>query len=198
MRTSSDYSAIVIGASAGGGQAIPRLLTGLPANPHLPIIIVQHRSGDDRSLLEEALQRKITVKVKQVDEKEEVTAGIVYVAPPNYHLLVERDRTFSLSCDPPVKYARPSIDILFETAAEVYQEKLIAIVLTGANDDGARGIVSVSEYGGLTIAQDPTEAQFPAMPTGAIRTGKVVRVLTLDSINEFLIELTEYGKDKDQ
>lgn len=198
MKKSLKYLAVVVGASAGGTRAISGILAGLPRNIAFPIIIAQHRAIDEKSLLEENLQKKISVKVKQADEKEGISRGFVYIAPPGYHLLVERDQTFSLSCDPPVRFSRPSIDVLFETASEVYKEGLVAIILTGANDDGASGITSVLKFGGLTIAQDPEEAHFPAMPKAAIETGAVRRVFTLKEINKFLIEIVKNGESEEQ
>lgn len=186
MKTRSLYEAIVIGASAGGLYALSDLLQFLPQDFCLPLIIVQHRSKDSGALLEEVLQSKCRLTVKQADEKERVAAGFVYVAPPNYHLLVEHDRTFSLSADMLVGFSRPSIDVLFESAAEVYRERLIGVVLTGSNSDGARGVRTIHAAQGVTIAQDPQEAQFPPMPQAAIQTGCVRHQLTLASIGKFL------------
>lgn len=180
----------MIGTSAGGLFVLSSLLEKLPAGYPLPVIIVQHRMNDQQELLEEILQVKCRLPVKQADEKEMITGGIVYLAPPGYHLLVESDRTFSLSVDRPVSYSRPSIDVLFETAAYVYREGLIGIILTGANKDGAAGIRVISEYGGLTIAQDPAEAQYPSMPAAAIATKAVRRICTLEEISDFLSKIS--------
>ncbi|PZR27213.1 MAG: chemotaxis protein CheB [Citrobacter freundii] len=186
------YQAIVIGTSAGGLFALSFLLERLPADFSLPVIIVQHRMNDQHQLelLEGILQVKCKLPVKQADEKEPITNGIVYLAPPGYHLLVESDRTFSLSVDKPVSYSRPSIDVLFETAAYVYREGLIGIILTGANKDGAAGITAISECGGLTIAQNPDEAQYPSMPAAAIATKTVRRICTLEEICNFLLKIS--------
>ena len=186
------YEAIVIGVSAGGLLALSVLLEALPADFPLPIIVVQHRSKDERTLLEEVLQAKCRIRISEADEKERIMNGTVYLAPAGYHLLVEKDRRFSLTCDPPVHYSRPSIDVLFETAAEAYGKNLAGIVLTGANQDGAAGIQEVRRHGGMTIAQDPGDAPFPAMPRAAIATGCVRRVLTLEAIKVFL---TDIGKN---
>jgi two-component system, chemotaxis family, protein-glutamate methylesterase/glutaminase len=140
LKEAIPYEAIVIGTSAGGLHAVSSILPVLPGEYPLPIIIVQHRAKDSKELLEDVLQYKTKLKVKQIDEKERIGAGFVYLAPPDYHLLIEKDRTFSLSADPPVMYSRPSIDVLFESAAIVYREKLVAIILTGANHDGAKGM----------------------------------------------------------
>jgi two-component system, chemotaxis family, protein-glutamate methylesterase/glutaminase len=183
------YKAIVIGTSAGGLLALSILLEKIRSDYSIPIIIVQHRSKEPRGLLEEILQSKCNVKVKQVDEKEKIENGVVYIAPPDYHLLIENDFTFSLSVDEPVRFSRPSIDVLFESAATAYKDKLIGIILTGTNNDGVLGIQSISKHNGLTIAQEPKEAQFPTMPLAAIRTKKVKYILTLAEIQAFLLEI---------
>ena len=184
------YEAVVIGTSAGGLFALSTILEALPANFPVPILVVQHRSKDERTLLEDVLSQKCQIKIKQADEKEKITTGTVYFAPPDYHLLVEQDRTFSLTCDERVNYSRPSIDVLFETAAYVYKSKLLAIILTGANHDGAAGIVKVRNAGGATIAQNPEEALYPVMPKSAIATGCVQKILKLDEIRDLLLNLS--------
>lgn len=181
------YEAIVIGVSAGGLSILTEILGVLPADFKIPIFIVQHRSRDERSLLEEVIQVKCKIKIFQADEKFRPKAGAVYFAPPDYHLLIESDRSFSLSYDPPVNYSRPSIDVLFETAAEVYRTKLIGIILTGANHDGAKGISKIRQLGGVTIAQKPETAQYPYMPKAAIDTNDVQYILTPTEIIDFLL-----------
>ena len=182
------YDAIVIGASAGGLYVMIRILTQLPANFNRPVIVVQHRSRDERSLLEEVLQQKCKVTIKQADEKELIKPGTVYFAPPDYHLLIENDGTFSLSCDAPVNYSRPSIDVLFETAADVFKEGLLGIILTGANKDGSQGIKKIASLGGTTIAQSLETADYPEMPKAAIGTGYVQYVLDPEAIGQFLLD----------
>jgi two-component system, chemotaxis family, protein-glutamate methylesterase/glutaminase len=177
-----------MGTSAGGLQALSVLLRDLPADYPLPVLVVQHRAKDQRSLLEEVLQTKTKIRVKQADEKESLQKGHVYVAPPDYHLLVEEDRTLSLSSDEQVRFSRPSIDVLFESAAVVFKEGLVGIILTGASNDGASGIESIARYGGITIAQDPNEAEYPYMPQASIDTRKIKHVWTLEKIKSFLLE----------
>ncbi|MEP6594498.1 MAG: chemotaxis protein CheB [Ginsengibacter sp.] len=184
------YRAIVMGTSAGGLFALSGLLEKLPLDYPGPVMVVQHRSKDQRNLLEEVIQSKCKIKVKQADEKESIQSGFVYIAPPDYHLLIENDKTFSLSSDDQVRFSRPSIDVLFETAAIVFKDTLIAIILTGASNDGAAGIVAVKKYGGLTIAQDPAEAQFPFMPKAAIETNEVKHIWTLSEIQNFLLKIS--------
>ncbi len=184
------YKAIVIGASAGGLFALSFVLEELPADFPVPVMIVQHRSKDQRDLLEEVLQSKCRIRIKQADEKEKIESGLVYIAPPDYHLLVEADRTFSLSADEPVRFSRPSIDVLFETAATVFKDSLIGIIFTGASNDGAAGMAAIKKYGGLTIAQDPAEAQFPYMPAASIETKEVKHIWTLSVIKSFLLKMS--------
>jgi two-component system, chemotaxis family, protein-glutamate methylesterase/glutaminase len=182
------YEAVAIGVSAGGLAALSTILKGLPADFALPLIVIQHRSKDERTLLEEILQAKCKIRIKQADEKENITGGVVYFAPADYHLLIEKDRSFSLNCDEPVNFSRPSIDLLFETAAEVYRDNLVGIILTGASRDGAAGIQAIRKRGGFTIAQDPGNALFPVMPRAAMDTGSVLAVLTPDEIGHFLLD----------
>jgi len=189
MNVQKKYEAIVIGTSAGGLYALSAILEKLPASYPIPVIVVQHRSKDQRDLLEEVLQSKCRIRIKQADEKEKIESGFVYIAPPDYHLLVEDNKTFSLSADEPVRYSRPSIDVLFETAAVVYKDSLVGIILTGANNDGAAGTVAVKKSGGLTIAQAPAEAQFSTMPSAAIETNKVNHIQTLPEIQDFLLKI---------
>jgi two-component system chemotaxis response regulator CheB len=187
MTSVAKYQAIVIGTSAGGLRALSAILPRLPADFPAVVIIVQHRSKDQRFLLEELLQDKCRIRVKQADEKEKIKKGQVYIAPPDYHLLVESDMTFSLSSDPQVNYSRPSIDVLFESAAAAYGSGLVGIVLTGANSDGSNGLSTIKNSGGLTIAQLPLDAEFPSMPQSAIDKGAAQLVFTLPEIGHYLI-----------
>ena len=189
MGVSRVYKAIVIGASAGGLNALSVILEDLPKDYSLPIIVVQHRGKDQRDLLEEVLQSKSLIKIKQADEKEKIKAGTVYIAPPDYHLLVEHDGTFSLSCEEPVNYSRPSIDILFESAAHVYGSQLVGVILTGANSDGALGLAGIKKSGGTTIVQEPGEAEYASMPNAAIAKDAATHVYTLAQIQDYLIKL---------
>lgn len=187
-RGAEKYDAIVIGASAGGLYALISILKSLPSNYPIPVIVVQHRAKDERSLLEEVMQHKCNIGIKQADEKEVIQHGYVYFAPPNYHLLVESNGTFSLSYDAPVNFSRPSIDVLFETAAEVYKKRLLGIILTGANKDGAQGMRKIRALGGTTIAQQPRTAEYPEMPQAAISTGAIQHILTPEAIGSFLLD----------
>jgi len=188
------YEAVVIGASAGGLHAVSSLLDALPRGFDIPVILVQHRMKEDNSLLEEVLQKRCMLTVRQAEEKEPIAKGMIYTAPPGYHLLIEQDRSFALNCDPPVGYSRPSIDVLFESAAAAYGKSLMAVILTGANADGAEGTRQVRRKGGTTIAQDPGTAEHPFMPQAAINTGAVQHILRLEAIGVFLKNMNKLNQ----
>ena len=190
MHLNEKYKIIAIGSSAGGLYALSVILEGLPSDYPVPVVIVQHRSKNQNSLLEDVLQKKCMIKIKQADEKEIIESGFVYIAPPDYHLLIESDRTFSLSSEKPENFSRPSINALFETAAIAFEETLIGIILTGSNDDGAGGILAIKTCGGLTIAQHPEEAKFPLMPEASIATKAVQHVWSLKEIKNFLLSIS--------
>jgi len=184
------YAAVVIGASAGGTNALQQILPCLPVNFSIPVIIAQHLHPlqDGAAIIHYSGGSGLTVK--DADEKESIRPGFVYFAPPNYHLLVEADRTFSLSIDPKVNFTRPSVDVLFESAADVYGVGLIGIVLSGANQDGAAGLSYIKQRGGLAIVQDPGDAESSYMPGAAIKAAHPDHILAAGEICRFLIELT--------
>lgn len=183
------YKAVVIGVSAGGMTALDTILPKLPKDFCLPLIIVSHRHPNSDDYFERHLDEKCAVPVKQADQREKITPGTVYVAPPNYHLLIEDDLTFSLSLEAPVHFARPSVDVLFQSAADAYGPQLIGIVMTGANDDGSRGLKKIKEMGGLTVVQDPKSAEIPQMPRAAIAAANPHYILPLREIPGFLTGL---------
>lgn len=184
------YEAIVMGVSAGGMEALSTILPDLSADFPLPVMVVQHQHPTSDDFLVRYLNERCNLMVKQADEKENILPGVIYFAPPGYHLMVEEDRTFSLSIDLPVHFARPSIDVLFETAAEVYGKKLVGVVLTGANADGSHGLKRIKESGGLAMVQDPETAEVDTMPRAAVRATEVDHVLSLEEIGPFLNKLT--------
>jgi two-component system, chemotaxis family, protein-glutamate methylesterase/glutaminase len=190
-----DYEAIVIGVSSGGLNAMKLLFSLLPIGFSTPIIIVQHIGTRSENIWIQLLNDKSNVEIKEADEKETIDKGKVYIAPPNYHLLIEKNKTFSLTVDERVNFARPSIDVLFETAAEAYQEKLIGVVLTGSNNDGSKGIKRIKELGGLTIVQEPETAESPYMPASAIETIQPDYILPLEDIIKLFIDIDK-NKDK--
>jgi two-component system, chemotaxis family, protein-glutamate methylesterase/glutaminase len=189
-----EYEAIVVGVSAGGLNAMKIMFSLLPGNFEVPIIIVQHVSPRSDGQWIELLNEKSKLRIKEADEKEKIKKGFIYVAPANYHLLIEKDKTFSLTIDERVSYARPSIDVLFETAADAYKEKLIGIILTGSNDDGTKGIKKIKEFGGMTIVQDPKTAEYSVMPAAAIAAIKPDYVLPLEEIIDLLRKIEQTQK----
>jgi two-component system chemotaxis response regulator CheB len=184
------YELIVIGASWGGLRALEALLGALPPEFATPVVVAQHRAVDyGKGALAGVLARRSGRTVVEAGDKDPIESGLVYVAPSDYHLLVEPDG-FALSTDDLVHHSRPSIDVLFDSAADVYADRLVAVILTGANEDGAHGIARVRRRGGITIAQDPASAERPEMPAAAIATGAVGHVVALDRIAPLLVELT--------
>jgi two-component system, chemotaxis family, protein-glutamate methylesterase/glutaminase len=183
------YKAIVIGVSAGGLKALKTILLGLPLDFAFSVIIVAHRHSDSDDYLEQYLNRECEIRVKQADEKENINYGVVYLAPPNYHLLIEDDNTFSMSVEEAVNYARPSIDVLFESAAYVYGSELIGVILTGANNDGSQGLKKIKKMGGLTIVQAPETSEFDSMPRAAIAAVEPDYILPIEEIGHFLRNL---------
>jgi two-component system, chemotaxis family, protein-glutamate methylesterase/glutaminase len=181
--------AIVIGASAGALEALSSLLPGLPADYRLPILVVVHLPPDKTSLLAELLRVRCAIRVREAEDKEPIEPGVVYFAPPDYHLLVEEDKRLSLSDDEPVLFSRPSIDVLFESAADAYAGGLIGVVLTGANSDGANGLKAVVEAGGVAVVQSPGSAYAVAMPEAAIAACPAARVLPVNEIAAYLREV---------
>ncbi|WEK44776.1 MAG: chemotaxis protein CheB [Candidatus Sphingomonas colombiensis] len=181
--------AVVIGASAGAVEALSAILPHLPADYPLPVLVVVHVPADRRNSLTPLFQSKCRIAVREADDKEPVVGGTVYFAPPDYHLLVETDRTLSLSADDPVLYSRPSIDVLFESAAEAYGPALAGVVLTGANQDGARGLAAVEEAGGIALVEDPATACSSTMPLAALHGCTAARALSLDAIASRLLDL---------
>ncbi len=186
---SRPYDAVVIGVSSGGLSALSTILPQLPADFPASIIVVQHLSPGADDFLSRHLDNICALKVVEADDKDVLEPGHVYIAPPNYHLLVESGGTLALSIEPRVNYSRPSVDVLFETAADAFADRLVGIVLTGANNDGAKGLQRIKQYGGLTIAQSPDSAQADAMPRAAIETASPHHVLPLDAIAPFLNDL---------
>ena len=192
------FKLIVIGTSFGGLDALQVLLKSLPNNFPVPIAIVLHRHEASKDMLSAALQHDSNLIIKETQDKEEIVPGCIYFAPANYHLQVEGGSTvknpyFALSTDAPVTYSRPSIDVLFETAADVYAEKLIGVLLTGANHDGKEGLARIKARGGKTVVEDPSTAFCPIMPKAAIDAGVVDKILPLANIAEFLMKICHFS-----
>lgn len=178
--------AVAIGASAGAVDALSHILPALPADFPLPVLVVVHVPPDRRNLLAPLFQAKCRMAVREAEDKEPAEGGVVYFAPPDYHLLVEQDGTLSLSTDTPVLHSRPSIDVLFESAADAYGPALIGVVLTGASADGAKGLRAIADAGGIALVEDPANAYSRAMPMAAIQECPTAHVLPLAGIADQL------------
>lgn len=178
-----------MGVSAGGLAALTAILPNLSCQMCLPILIVQHLSPGSDDFLAKHFDKLCPFRVKEAEEKELIVGNTIYFAPANYHLMVEQDRTIALSIAERVQFSRPSIDVLFETAADAYADRLIGIILTGANSDGARGVMRIREFNGFVIAQSPKTAEANVMPLAAIKAG-VDKVLALEKIPPFINQIT--------
>ncbi len=183
------FKAVVIGTSTGGLNALSRVLAPLPESFPLPVMIVQHISPDSDDFLVHHLNKNCNLRIKEADDKDKLEKGWVYLAPPNYHLLVEEEGYLSLAVTPPVNYSRPAIDVLFETAADAFPNSLIGIILTGANSDGTLGAKRIKNRGGIVIAQDPSGAAAATMPGSVIEKGYADYILPLEQIGEYLNNL---------
>ncbi|MGL1891077.1 MAG: chemotaxis protein CheB [Spirochaetaceae bacterium] len=181
-----DFDIVVIGASAGGLSALESILMNINRYIKVPIVIVQHLSANSGDSLVTLLKKYSVIELSEPIDKEFIMDNHVYLAPADYHVMIEKDRSISLSLDPKVNYCRPAIDVLFETAAEVYYEKTLGILLTGANCDGTNGFKVIKKFKGTTIAQNPEEAQIATMPESAINAGYVDFVLNLKEISIML------------
>jgi two-component system chemotaxis response regulator CheB len=187
--TARPAEAIVIGASAGALEALSIILPALPANFSLPVIVVVHVPSDKRSVLAELFQAKCQVPVREADDKEPIVGGTIYFAPPDYHVLIEVDKSLSLSSDEPILFSRPSIDVLFESAADAYGPALVGVLLTGANEDGAEGMRAIVAMGGVALVQDPGTAFASTMPEAAIAQCPSASIMSLGAIASHLKEL---------
>jgi len=183
--------AVCLGASAGGFEALLAVLEGLPATYPMPLVAVLHLPDHHESKLAELFGYRLALRVREARDKETLAPGVLYVAPAGYHLSIEVDRSFSFSCEDRVSYARPSIDVLFASAADAYGKSLAGILLTGANYDGAAGLAGMQLAGALTIVQDPATAAVPTMPEAAIARMKPDLILSLAQIHAVLRRLGE-------
>ena len=183
-----EYEIIVVGTSWGGLSALHELIAGLPRHFAIPVVAVQHRHRQSGQMLTSLLQDRTSLGVCEVEDKAPIVAGNVYIAPPDYHLLIERG-FFSLSTDAPVHYSRPSIDVTFVSAADTYGDRSVGVVLTGANDDGSRGLKRIFDRGGLAFIQSPDTAESATMPEAAIRVVPGGRVLSIKEIADTLAAL---------
>lgn len=183
------YGVIGIGTSWGGLAALTELLGDLPADFNIPIVVVQHRSPSSEHLLGQLLQDATDLRVCEIEDKDALTPGTVHLAPANYHVLIEQGYV-SLTIEEPVRFSRPSIDVMLTSAADTYGSAAIGVVLTGANEDGARGLAHIVKRGGRALVQNPKTAEIPIMPEAAIRTVPTAEVLPLEKLVLRLIELS--------
>ncbi len=185
----SSYKAVMIGGSAGSFQVVTKIVTALPENYPLPVIMCLHRLKHVRSGFVEALSIKSKMPIVEPNDKDPIKSGRIYLAPANYHLYMELGNKFALSTEDVVNHSRPSIDLSFFTAAYNYKRKLVGIILSGANKDGALGLKSVKDSGGLTIVQDPNECQVPTMTLASMNATNVDHVFSTQKIIDFLLNL---------
>jgi two-component system chemotaxis response regulator CheB len=182
---------VTIGTSLGGLNALIEVLRALPPSLPVPIVVVQHRGANADGGLAELLQGHTSLTVEEAEDKQALHSGTVYLAPPDYHLLIEEPGLLALSTDAPVRSARPSIDVLFETAAHAYGPTVVGVLLTGASADGAEGLAAIKARGGRAIVQDPATAECGTMPRAGISATAVDYVLPLGAIGGHLISLVE-------
>ncbi|WP_263263754.1 chemotaxis protein CheB [Pseudomonas sp. RIT-PI-S] len=185
--------AVVLGASAGGVEALLTVFSALPAAFSLPVVAILHLPEGRQSELSTVFERRLRRPVREAQDKAVMERGIIYVAGPSYHLSIERDHSFSLSLEPRVHFSRPSIDVLFDSAADAYGAGLAGVLMTGASQDGASGLAAIQQAGGLTVVQDPAEAKVATMPQAALELLQPDHILTLHGIGELLADL-ETGK----
>ena len=190
-RPAKRFDAVVIGASAGGVEALCTLLPWIAIGTRASFFIVLHLPRDRPSLLARIFQERCALPVREAQDKEPVAAGTVYVAPPDYHLLLDEGPRIALSTDEPVNFSRPAIDVLFESAADLYGDRLLGVVLTGGNQDGAAGLAAVAAAGGSLVVQHPGSAQVSVMPASALQRNPDSQVLSLEAIGRLLASLGE-------
>lgn len=181
---------LIMACSAGGMPVLIDLLASLKKSIRFSVVVVVHRNNKYQSSLEQMVQQKCVLPVKQAEEKEQLKPGVVYFAPAGYHLLMETDQTFSLDVSEPVHYCRPSIDVTMQSLAGVFKEGLTAILLSGANRDGADGIRAVHQYGGVALVQHPDDAEVPVMPLAAIATESITAIMTDVELKAYCSQLS--------
>ncbi|CAD0008128.1 chemotaxis protein CheB [Flavobacterium salmonis] len=184
-----DFKVVIIGGSAGSLSVLMQILPQLPVIKSYALVIVLHRRSTDEQTLEELITLKVSSNVKAVEDKEPFLPGCVYVAPSNYHLLFEKNNVLSLDTSEKINYSRPSIDVSFESAAEVYKKQLTGILLSGSNADGTQGLKAIQNAGGTIIVQDPESAEMPFMPNSAIQNTTPDYVLNIQGILDFILSI---------
>jgi len=180
------YGAIIIGGSAGSFKIISRVIVSLPADFPIPLIVCVHRLRNVKAGIISALSNNSSIKITEPFDKDPIEPGTVYIAPANYHLLIEQGNFFSLATSKPINHSRPSIDIAMKSAASAYSKRVLGILVSGANSDGAEGMIAIHQAGGTTIVQDPEEAEIPSMPEAALDSYKPDYVYNADKIINFI------------
>jgi two-component system chemotaxis response regulator CheB len=192
--TNVPFKAVVIGASVGAIEALTHILPALPAGFPCAVLVVVHMPRNSDSLISKIFADRCQMQVKEAEDKESLVSGTIYFAAPDYHLLVNPDLTLALSSDEAVHYSRPSVDVLFESAAAVFGDDLTGVILTGSNEDGASGIAAVSAAGGRALVQNPSTAEGRCMPTSAISACPEAQILDLEGISAFLVSTISTGE----
>jgi len=185
-RVESQHKLIVIGGSAGSLAVLFKLLPKLRSDLSIPILIVLHRRSSGDSSLADLLGTKTNIPITEVDDKDQIQPSHIYLAPSDYHVLIEKDFTFALDYSEKINFSRPSLDVTFESAAEIYGESVVGIILSGANEDGTKGLLEIKKNGGTIIAQDPQTAQMPVMPQNAILRANINLVYSVQEMIDFI------------
>lgn len=183
------YKMLVIGGSAGSLEVILKIVAALPLANQLSVLVVVHRKSDNESILKNLLSTRTHLTVKEIEDKDVIMPGYIYIAPADYHVLIENENMFSLDSSEKVHHCRPSIDVSFESVAEVFKDAAIGILLSGANADGAEGLYAIQQCGGLTIVQEPQSAEVDFMPRQALELMKPEKILNSDEIAELIKQL---------
>lgn len=185
-----DCKALIIGGSAGSLEVLLKVLPDLKVDLNFPIIVVMHRKAGNENLLTDLFRARTKLKVKEIEEKLKLEPSVIYIAPPDYHLLLEKNKSFSLDASEKVNFSRPSIDVTFESAAEIYTTTLVCLLLSGANSDGTLGLQKVHKKGGLTLVQDPLSAVVPFMPKHALDNAEIDEVLDPEAMANYINKLS--------
>lgn len=191
----NNINCIIIGGSAGCGILFQSILSSIPKDFVIPIIFVRHVKHDDlNNDYMKVLSERYSLSIQEPEDKDKIKNSTIYFAPPGYHLMIESEKSFSLNLDPKVNFSRPSIDVLFESAAHIYKSTLVGVLLSGSNSDGTKGLKLIKEYGGISIVQDPLEAEFDYMPKSAISNNAFNFKYSIDKIIATIIELNKNAK----
>lgn len=181
---------IILAGSAGSFQIIFKLIKALPAQFQIPILIILHRGKSSNHKIESVWNNACKIPVREINDKDEIKKATVYLCPPDYHIFIEKEKVFSLDVSEPILFSRPSIDLTMQSAAEVYKDKLLAVLFSGANHDGAAGMLEIKNQGGETIVQNPEEAEVSTMPLAALSLNASTQTLKIKEIETLLLSFT--------